>query len=383
MKIGLSLLFIVCIFNNAASQKADIDKEKLLGYYETQRYADAAQYLQSIYPENTQDVKALTQMAYCNMMAGKLQEAEKNYLKVNDAEPNSLPVLFSLAQINSRRKNATKAKSYLQQIIQLDSLNFNAYKQLAVFEDKADTKLSYLKKANTLNPADPDAAYDLAMLYRDLKQYQQAYDVLKTAIAADPENFTLQQSQLSIANQLGKYQEVVETGEKLMKVNADPNVMNDMGQAYFYLKDYQKCITFYSMLEALDIQNESTLYYMALSYRGLKEYDKAALYAQKTIDEAVSDHISVYYTALAGIYEAKNQFSDALAAYKRGLTFTTSNVIYYRLGLLYDLNLKQPKNAVSYYAMYLKNKPDQEKEKEQIDYAKSRITALANPKEVR
>lgn len=383
MKIGLSLLFIVCIFNNAASQKADIDKEKLLGYYETQRYADAAQYLQSIYPENTQDVKALTQMAYCNMMAGKLQEAEKNYLKVNDAEPNSLPVLFSLAQINSRRKNATKAKSYLQQIIQLDSLNFNAYKQLAVFEDKADTKLSYLKKANTLNPADPDAAYDLAMLYRDLKQYQQSYDVLKTAIAADPENFTLQQSQLSIANQLGKYQEVVETGEKLMKVNADPNVMNDIGQAYFYLKDYQKCITFYSMLEALDIQNESTLYYMALSYRGLKEYDKAALYAQKTIDEAVSDHISVYYAALAGIYEAKNQFPDALAAYKRGLTFTTSNIIYYRLGLLYDLNLKQPKNAVSYYAMYLKNKPDQGKEKEQIDYAKSRITALTNPKEVR
>jgi tetratricopeptide (TPR) repeat protein len=383
MKIGLPLLFMVCIFNNAIAQKADIDKEKLLGYYETQRFADAAQYLQSIYPENTQDIKALTQMAYCNMMAGKLQEAEKNYLKINAVEPSNLPVLFSLAHINSRRKNATKAKSYLQQIIQLDSLSFNAYKQLAVFEDKPETKLSYLKKANTLNPADPDAAYDLAMLYRDLRQYQQAYDVLKTAIAADSENFTLQQSQLSLANQLGKYQEVVETGEKLMKVNADPNVMNDMGQAYFYLKDYQKCISFYSMLEALDIQNEGTLYYMALSYRELKEYDKAALYAQKTIDEAVSDHISVYYAALAGIYEAKNQVPDALAAYKRGLTFTTSNVIYYRLGLLYDLNLKQPKNAVSYYTMYLKNKPDPEKEKEQISYAKSRITALANPKEVR
>lgn len=221
------------------------------------------------------------------------------------------------------------------------------------------------------------------MLYRDLRQYQQGYDVLKTAIAADPENFTLQQSQLSLANQLGKYQEVVETGEKLVKVNADPNVMNDMGQAYFYLKDYQKCISFYSMLEALDIQNEGTLYYMALSYRELKEYDKAALYAQKTIDEAVSDHISVYYATLAGIYEAKNQFPDALTAYKRGLTFTASNTIYYRLGLLYDINLKQPKNAVSYYTMYLKNKPDQEKEKEQIIYAKSRITALTNPKEAR
>jgi tetratricopeptide (TPR) repeat protein len=82
---------------------------------------------------------------------------------------------------------------------------------------------------------------------------------------------------------------------------------------------------------------------MALSYRELKDYDKAALYAQKTIDEAISDHTPLYYASLAGIYEAKNQYNDALTAYKRGLTFGQSNIICYRLGLLYDLNLKQPK----------------------------------------
>jgi tetratricopeptide (TPR) repeat protein len=93
---------------------------------------------------------------------------------------------------------------------------------------------------------------------------------------------------------------------------------------------------------------------MALSYRELKDYDKAALYAQKTIDEAISDHTPLYYASLAGIYEAKNQYNDALTAYKRGLTFGQSNIICYRLGLLYDLNLKQPKNAVTYYQLYLK-----------------------------
>ncbi|UHO40648.1 hypothetical protein H5J24_12215 [Chryseobacterium capnotolerans] len=51
-------------------------------------------------------------------------------------------------------------------------------------------------------------------------------------------------------------------------------------------------------------------------------------------------------------------------------------MIYYRLGLLYDLNLKQPKNAVIYYHLYLKNTPDQEKEKDQIAYAKGRISLL-------
>ncbi|EFK35179.1 Predicted methyltransferase (contains TPR repeat) [Chryseobacterium gleum] len=376
MKTGICLCIILLGFNSITAQSAKIDTEKLLEYYETQRYADAAQYLQSIYPGETEDIKALSQIAYCNMMAGKLPEAEKNYLKINRLQPNSLPTLFSLAGINSRRGNVANAKAYLQQIIQLDSLNFSAYKQLAAYADKPESRLDYLKKANAINATDPDVAYDLSLTYSGLKQYQPAYDVLKTAIAADAENFTLQQALLPVANQLTKYPEVIETGEKLLKNHADINVMNDMGQAYFYVKDYQKCIMMYRTLEDMGVQNEGTFYYMALSYRELKDYNKAEIYAQKTIDEAISKHTTLYYAALAGIYEAKNQYNDAVTAYKRGLTFGTSNIIYYRLGLLYDLNLKQPKNAAMYYQLYLKNKPDQEKEKEQIAYAQGRIPLL-------
>ncbi|MGE8533018.1 MAG: tetratricopeptide repeat protein [Chryseobacterium sp.] len=376
MKIGICLCIILLGFNNITAQSAKIDTEKLLEYYETQRYADAAKYLQSIYPGDTQDIKALSQIAYCHMMAGKLPEAERNYIKINTIQPNSLPTLFSLASINSRRGNVTNAKAYLQQIIQLDSLNFNAYKQLATYADTPETKLNYLKKASSLNSTDPDVAYDLSLTYSGLKQYQPAYDVLKTAIASDTENFTLQQALLPVANQLAKYPEVIEIGEKLLKNHADVNVMNDMGQAYFYVKEHQKCISLYKMLEDMGVQNEGTLYFMTLSYRELKDYNNAAIYAQKTIDKAVSDHTTLYYAALAGIYEAKNQYNDAVTAYKRGLTFGTSNIIYYRLGLLYDLNLKQSKNAVTYYQMYLKNHPDQEKEKDQIAYAKGRILIL-------
>jgi tetratricopeptide (TPR) repeat protein len=380
MKFPIFICFFIFTISGINAQM--IDKEKLLEYYESQRYAEAAQYLQSVYPEDTKDVKALTQMAYCNMMSGKLPEAEKNYLKVNAVEPGSLPVLFSLASINSKRGNAANAKAYLLKIIQLDSLNFSAYKQLAGFGDTPESKLQYLKKANALNRTEPDIAYDLAVAYREIKQYQQAYDVLETAIGADKDNFTLQQAQLPIVNLLGKYKEVVETGENLLKKNTDVNVINEMGQAYFYLKDYQRCIALFKTLEDLGVQNEGTLYFMALSYRELKEYDQAAIYAEKTIDEGISDHTALYYTALGGIYESKNRFSDALEAYKRGLMFKNSNNIYYRLGLLYDLNLKQAKNAVTYYNLYLKNKPDSGKEKEQISYAKARITSLTHPKEV-
>ena len=83
------ILFSIFHQHIQAQNPINYDREKLLEYYQSQRYADAAQYLQTIYPENTQDSKALNQIAYCFMMAGKLAEAERNYLKIISQQPNS------------------------------------------------------------------------------------------------------------------------------------------------------------------------------------------------------------------------------------------------------------------------------------------------------
>lgn len=379
MKKLLFALLFVFIYQFSFAQTAVLDKEKLLEFYQTQRYADAAQYLQSIYPTDTKDVKALSQIAYCYMMSGKLPEAEKSYLKIDSIQPHTLSVLFSLANINSRRGNEYAAKFYLFDIIKLDSANFNAYKQLASYTDSIKLKIVYLKKANTLNVTEPDVAYDLAIAYKNLKLFEPAYQTLKIAIAADTANLFLQQALLPIANELKKYAEVINIGEKLLKNGADGNVVKDVGKAYFYLKNYQKCIFYYNLLEKMDLQNESILYFMSLSYRELKNYNLAAKYAKMTIEEGISKNTSAYYLLLGGIYETNQQFINALNAYKKGLTFNSNSTIYYSLGLLYDLKLKQNKNALTYYNLYLKSKPDAD-EKQQVVYVKARITEISGPK---
>ena len=117
-----------------------------------------------------------------------------------------------------------------------------------------------------------------------------------------------------------------------------------------------------------------------MSYRNLNKHKLAAEYAKKTIQEGISPNTSSYYLLLGGIYEVDNQFLSAIAAYKKGLTFSINNTIYYRLALLYDLKLNQKKSALTNYRLYLKSKPDLVTEKEQIDYTKSRIGALTIPK---
>jgi len=203
MKRFIYTLAFAFTFQFSFAQSVILDKEKLLEFYQTQRYADAALYLQSIYPSDTKDVKALSQMAYCNMMAGKLPEAEKSYLTINEIQPNTLPVLFNLANINTRRGNDLKAKGYLESIVKIDSTNFNAFKQLAgLIKDSLKLKIAYLKKANSLNSADADVATDLAQGYRDLQQWALGYQALKVAIAADTSNLFLLQAQLPFANEL-------------------------------------------------------------------------------------------------------------------------------------------------------------------------------------
>lgn len=375
----LIILFFAINFYQTLHAQTSIDREKLLDFYETQRYAEAAEYLTSVYSEDRQDVKVLSQIAYCYMMSGKLPSAETNYLKINTLQPNNISVLFNLANINSRRGNIPAAQLYLLNILQLDSTNFKVYKNLADLTDSTKLKVSYLKKANVLNPNDPDIAFDLAFEYKNLKNYDLAYRVLSAAIAADTNNFTLQRAKLPIANELKKYKEVITIGGMLLKIINDGNVIKDVGKAYFFIKNYQKCIDLYKQLEHMDLQNESILYYMSISYRELKNYEMASTYAKKTIEEGISPNIPLYYSLLAGVYEEKNQNTTAITAYKKGLTFGLYKPINYRLGLLYDLKLKQSKIALTYYNQYLKSKPDVS-ENAQIEYSRNRIAEINQAK---
>ena len=379
MKRLVTLILFAIFYQHVYAQTViSYDKEKLLEFYQSQRYGDAAQYLQSIYPEDIQDVKVLNQMAYCFMMAGKLPEAEKNYLKVINQQPKNIPVLFSLANINLRRGNDASARGFLESIVKLDSTNFNVYKQLAgLYNNEVDSqKVVYLLKANGINPTEADVALDLANAYRKLKNYEPAYQILTKAINADTGHLILQQAKLPIAIQLKKYKEVVTTGEKLLTGGVDGNVLKDVGMAYFYLKNYEKAIHNFKMMEVIAAQNESSLYYTSLCYRNLNNYKLATEYAKKTIKEGISPYTPNYYLLLGGIYEINNQISSAVEAYKKGLTFGSNGSIYYRLGILYDTKLNQKKSALTNYKLYLKSKPDPIVEKQEITYVKERIAAL-------
>lgn len=379
MKKLLYFIFILCTSSVLAQTSHTIDKEKLIEFYQSQRYTEAAAYLQTVYGAETGDSKELAQIAYTNLMAGNLVVAEKSYLKLYEQQPGSLPVLFNLAAISIRRGDDGKAMSFYKEIIKIDSMNFNVYKQLAslILSPVSSEKIAYLEKANTINPIHPDVAFDLASSYNKVSKNDSAYRVLDIALVNDTTNLSLLKAKMPVCIALLKMDETIQTGAKLMAYGDSSNyVLSNLGKAYYLNKEYQKAIDMYTFIERAQQATESSLYYTSLCYKELKNYAKAADYMKLSIKEGISPYISNYYQILGEIYEFTGMIKNANLSYHKSFEFENTGAAYYNLGLINDFKMNNKKAALKYYNLYLASKPDPEKRKEVIKYVKVRIAHL-------
>lgn len=377
MILGLiTISFAQCVFGQTQSKP---DDALLLGYYQTQRFADAADYLKRTYPEPVSDEKVLTQLAYTSQMAGRLADAEGYYQRIYDADSTNTTVLFNLGAINLRRGNNVKAETYYRKIALRDTTNFMVYKQLAAIcqakEDAANQQV-FLVKANKLNAADPDVASDLSDIYVSQKQFDDADSVLSKAIAADPENAVLLLSKLKLNYGQEKWEEVKKTSNDLLRLGAASGyVLLKLEIAYFKLNDYQCCIETQADISSPE-QTETSYYVAGLAYKALNRQQDAANYFARAINAGISPNIADYYDEMADSYEMLKNFRAAAFAYEKGRQFEEKAITYYMLASLYDDNLKNKKMARLYYKKFI-NTDTAKKDKKYVDYAHSRVKALS------
>jgi tetratricopeptide (TPR) repeat protein len=380
MKMLYAICLLSCLVLPVQAQLlGSADQERLLEYYQSQRYDDASKLLQEVFGADPQDPKATAMLAYASNMAGNLKLAERQYVKLNEADPKNIAVLFSIAGIHAKRGNDEKAKGYYQQVLNLDSNNFRALKLVASMATDPNERLKYLKRASQLNPADGDIAYDLAVELNRLRQQAEAYRVLDEAFRSDTSNYMLLKAKLPLCISLKKLHEAQQTGDKLLQ-NGDSSsyVINSMGRLAMEKKDYKKAIALFKVLEGRTEVSESSLYYTAICYEKLKDLNNAREYIKATIDAAISPNVSSYYNFLAYAHENAGAYKAAHTAYLRALQFSKSFEIYYSLGLLNDLKLKNKTAALRYYKQYLQGKPDEKLAADNISYVKGRIKALTN-----
>lgn len=369
----LLLLLLSAPLVSLAQQK--VNDALLLDMYQNQHYAEAAAYLKNAYPEPVTDVKILSRLAYTYQMAGKLPDAEAYYLRIYQTDSTNVPLLFNLANIYVKREFTAKAVTIYKKIIAIDSLNFTVYKQLGKLSENPAETLTYLQKANKLNPQDGDVASELSYGLIDLKQFKQAQKVLTVAMAADTDNLQLLRAMLKLTYSLKKYPETIKAGEHIVGLGDKSGfVVNKLGESYYMIKNYQCCIETFALLPDI-MQNETSCYFTAESYKALKNQPMAIAFFEKALVQAISPVTHLYYSEMADSYQELNKLKNCIANYQKSLFFKEDGLIYYSLANLYDTKLNDKKNALKYYKKYIDSKPP-EKQKDYITYVESRILEL-------
>jgi tetratricopeptide (TPR) repeat protein len=382
MKSSLIILVLTYLTTSLfAQQPAKADDALLLEYYQTQRFADAADYLKKTYPEPIIELKTLSSLAYASQMAGRLPDAEAYYQRIYTADTTNTTILFSIGSINARRGDNLKAIAWYKKILLRDSTNFNVYKQMASLSQNMGNILeaiNYLQKANKINAAEPDVAYDLTNFYITLKLFTKADTVVTTALQADTSNLLLLDGKAQAVYHLKKYTETVTLCNKLIQAgNQTSLIINMLGTSYFNLINYNDCITTFKLLEQSNTASETSYYYTAMSYKALGKQATAVSYLDKAITEAVSPNVDSYYSEIGDSYDHMHQLKNAVKAYQKSLLYGIIPLTYYELANMYDMELKNKQLARSYFKKYLNSAPPQNQHA-YIIYAKSRIEQLKN-----
>ena len=144
--------------------------------------------------------------------------------------------------------------------------------------------------------------------------------------------------------------------EKAIKIKPDDHdVYNNMGNAYYDLKEYKKAIECYKKAIELKPDYYDAHYNMGNAYDDLKEYEKAIECYKKAIELKPDDH-DVHYNMGNAYYDLK-KYGKAIECYEKALEIEPyDRDPHYNMGNAY-YDLKEYEKAIDCYEKAIELKP--------------------------
>ena len=250
---------------------------------------------------------------------------------------------------------------------------------------RLDEALEYYNKTIALDPKFADAYLNMAVIYKEKNQTNNAISSLQNGLKSAPKNQKLKEMLSSLNSQTvtsryqnalnkhnqGKYDEAIKEYLSIIQISEpDADLYINLGAAYQASKKLNEAAGAYIKATQIDSKNSTAYYYLGTVYSAQgKNEDASKAYRKalaldpenKDIKQALKDsNQSIKDSSLqTGINEYnKGKYSEAL------LTFNTlsmkdpnnGNVYYYR-GMVYDA-LKKYQLAVADYKLTIKFSPD-------------------------
>lgn len=161
------------------------------------------------YPD---DIEAISWLARTQIEQGDRNGAEKSALRALQMNPNQPDLNIMVGRLERQIGNLDKSIEFLNQAIRLESENIEAYLELGLTYQAAhdvQKALACYEQLRTLAPQDPRGFSEAAGLYKDIKEFTRAEEMLQQALRLAPDDDQIRRhlTAVSALNMLQRTQE--------------------------------------------------------------------------------------------------------------------------------------------------------------------------------
>ncbi|MCU0359319.1 MAG: tetratricopeptide repeat protein [Bacteroidia bacterium] len=299
-------------------------------------------------------------------MMKQFVEKNKSNTKVNNA-------YFYLAKSNFRKKKYDETIEYLNLVDiynldkeQLAELYFKrgySYLQLNQ-EEKAKSDFFEIKDVDNKYYA-PANYYHAHILYRE-KNYEQALTGFNRLVGNETFGSVVPYYITQIYFIRGKYPDVVKEAPKLLGdsvgVQKEGEINRMIGESYFYLKQYDKALSYLKKTDLLSNLNAEGAYALAYCYYRQKDYKNALLYFEKVTQSEDSLAQSAWYHQGDCHLKLNEKMKAKIAFYKAFQLGYDAQVnedaLFSFAKLSYELDFSPYNDAVRAFTRFLKEFPN-------------------------
>ncbi len=226
-------------------------------YMELERFPDAVRFFQRAVEIDPQSVHKSSKLAQAFEKAAMYDEASAKYEELAQLSPSDAKIYYNIiVRMYDEAKMPEKALEAAQKMVDQDPNNPEAYYNLGIMfsnQKKFEEAIGALNKAIELNPGFDFAYLNLGNIYYQMKNYKEAIPVFQKLVEIVPDN-----SQgwlfLGICNmQLKRWSPAVEPLLKAIELEPqNGNALYNLAIAYLNLKDNASAREVYANLQTID-----------------------------------------------------------------------------------------------------------------------------------
>jgi len=210
--------------------------------------------------------------------AGDLRRAEKVLKKLDSAAPNQHPVLHLRGLVALRDKRYKNAVHYLKRAVAMRASPdlLNALGSAHSSAGDTDAAVEVLSQVLSMQPGNPDAAYNLANALKAGARHADALTHYQAAIAAEPGFADAYYNMGLSLGALWRFDEAVAAYRRCLEINPqDSEAMKNLANAYYKLNDNENAAVHARGAVALNPDDADAHYNLANILQRQNAFDEA------------------------------------------------------------------------------------------------------------